>query len=77
MLMRTRVISLLAAIILVVFPLRSMAHQVNHQHYRVVVLPPDGGADSILAGYLFYAPLTDHDTPWRRWRHEYVRLQLL
>jgi len=27
------------------------------QKYRVVVLPVDGGADSYLAGYLFYAPL--------------------
>jgi len=62
MLTRTRVISLLAAIILVVFPMRLMAHQVNHQHYRVVVLPPDGGADSFFAAYLFYAPLTDFGT---------------
>ena len=62
MLTRTRVISLLAAMILVVFPIRLMAQQVNHQHYRVVVLPPDGGADSIFAGYLFYGPLTDHGT---------------
>jgi probable HAF family extracellular repeat protein len=28
-----------------------------HHQYRVVVLPVDGGADSLLAGYLFYAPL--------------------
>lgn len=27
------------------------------QKYRLVVLPVDGGADSYLAGYLFYAPL--------------------
>jgi probable HAF family extracellular repeat protein len=31
---------------------------VKHHAYAVVVLPPDGGADSFLAGYLFYAPLT-------------------
>lgn len=30
--------------------------------YRVVVLPPDGGPDSFLAGYLFYAPLTNSGT---------------
>jgi len=34
----------------------------KHQTYSVVVLPPDGGPDSYLAGYLFYAPLTDGDT---------------
>lgn len=30
--------------------------------YTVVVLPPDGGPDSFLAGYLFYAPLTNSGT---------------
>jgi probable HAF family extracellular repeat protein len=34
----------------------------KHQTYTVVVLPPDGGPDSYLAGYLFYAPLTDIGT---------------
>jgi probable HAF family extracellular repeat protein len=33
-----------------------------HQNYRVVVLPPEGGADSLEAGYLFYAPLNLRDT---------------
>ncbi len=33
-----------------------------HQHYRVVILPPEGGADSYLAGYLSNAPLTDAGT---------------
>jgi probable HAF family extracellular repeat protein len=35
---------------------------VKHQRYAVVVLPPNGGADSLLAGYLFYAPLTPGGT---------------
>jgi probable HAF family extracellular repeat protein len=34
----------------------------KHQMYSVVVLPPDGGPDSFLAGYLFYAPLTNGGT---------------
>jgi probable HAF family extracellular repeat protein len=35
----------------------------KHQRYKVVVLPPDGGPDSFLAGYLFpYAPLTELGT---------------
>jgi probable HAF family extracellular repeat protein len=29
----------------------------KHRLYKVVVLPPDGGPDSFLAGYLFYAPM--------------------
>jgi len=33
-----------------------------HQQYRVVILPVDGGADSIEPGYLFYAPLNDRGT---------------
>lgn len=37
-------------------------YKAKHQQYRVVILPPDGGADSYLAGYLFYAPLTDRGT---------------
>jgi probable HAF family extracellular repeat protein len=37
------------------------AQRINRQ-YRVVVLPPDGGEDSFLAGYLFYAPLTHRGT---------------
>jgi probable HAF family extracellular repeat protein len=36
--------------------------QAKHQTYAVVVLPPDGGTDSYLAGYLFYAPLTPAGT---------------
>jgi probable HAF family extracellular repeat protein len=31
----------------------------KHQQYKVVVLPPDGGADSFEAGYLFYVPMND------------------
>lgn len=34
----------------------------SNARYRVVVLPPDGGPDSFLAGYLFYAPLTNSGT---------------
>jgi hypothetical protein len=34
----------------------------RHQKYRVVILPPDGGPDSFLAGYLSFAPLTDRGT---------------
>jgi len=37
------------------------AQQMNRR-YSVVVLPPDGGEDSFLAGYLFYAPLTNRGT---------------
>jgi probable HAF family extracellular repeat protein len=37
------------------------AQRINRQ-YRVVVLPPDGGEDSFLAGYLLYAALTDRGT---------------
>ena len=37
-------------------------YKAKHRQYRVVILPPDGGADSYLAGYLFYAPLTDRGT---------------
>ena len=36
--------------------------QATHNTYRVIVLPPDGGADSFFAGYLFYAPLTPEGT---------------
>jgi len=37
--------------------------KVKHQTYAVVVLPPNGGPDSFLAGYLFpYAPLTNGGT---------------
>jgi uncharacterized membrane protein len=35
---------------------------IAHQRYQVVVLPPDGGADSFEAGYLFYAPLNPSGT---------------
>jgi len=31
----------------------------KHHLYKVVVLPPDGGQDSFLAGYLFYAPMNE------------------
>ena len=34
----------------------------THHQYRVIVLPVDGGADSFLAGYLFYAPLNHRGT---------------
>jgi len=34
----------------------------KHQTYKVVVLPPDGGQDSFLAGYLFYAPMNNGGT---------------
>lgn len=34
-------------------------HKDKHRQYRVVVLPPERGADSFLGGYLYYAPLTD------------------
>lgn len=34
----------------------------SNARYRVVVMPADGGADSFLAGYLFYAPLTNSGT---------------
>src|SRR5580658_3281391 len=33
--------------------------KVKHQRYRIVTLGTDGGADSFLAGYLFYAPLNN------------------
>jgi probable HAF family extracellular repeat protein len=38
------------------------ASESSHQQYRVVILPVDGGADSIEPGYLFYAPLNDRGT---------------
>jgi probable HAF family extracellular repeat protein len=40
----------------------SLSAAMAHQRYRVVVLPPDGGADSFEAGYLFYAPLNERGT---------------
>jgi probable HAF family extracellular repeat protein len=30
-----------------------------HKKYKVIVLPPDGGPDSFIAGYLFYAPMNN------------------
>jgi len=33
-----------------------------HQRYQVVVLPPDGGADSFLPGYLSFGPLNQRGT---------------
>jgi probable HAF family extracellular repeat protein len=53
--------------VMVVIPIHLSAqqngeYQAKHRTYRVVVLPPQGGADSYLAGYLFYAPLTDRGT---------------
>jgi probable HAF family extracellular repeat protein len=38
------------------------ASESSHQQYRVVILPVDGGADSIEPGYLFYAPLNNRGT---------------
>jgi probable HAF family extracellular repeat protein len=38
------------------------ASAAKHRTYAVVVLPPDGGPDSLLAGYLFYAPLNPSGT---------------
>jgi probable HAF family extracellular repeat protein len=38
------------------------AAESSHQQYRVVLLPVDGGADSIEPGYLFYAPLNNRGT---------------
>jgi uncharacterized membrane protein len=40
----------------------SSSHKANHQRYKVVVLGTDGGADSYLGGYLFYAPLNYQGT---------------
>ncbi len=34
----------------------------KHKLYKVVVLPPDGGPDSFLAGYLIYAPMNERGT---------------
>jgi probable HAF family extracellular repeat protein len=45
-----------------VFAQEVTASQPRHTQYRVVVLPPDGGADSFFAGYLIYAPLTPRGT---------------
>jgi probable HAF family extracellular repeat protein len=55
------------AFIALVFPVALLAQETSsqkpmHHRYRVVVLGTDGGSDSYLAGYLFYAPLTEHDT---------------
>jgi uncharacterized membrane protein len=49
-------------VITILMPFSLLAQQVKHEQYKVVILPPDGGPDSFLAGYLFYAPLTDHGT---------------
>jgi probable HAF family extracellular repeat protein len=38
------------------------ASESSHQQYRVVILPVDGGADSIEPGYLFYVPLNNRGT---------------
>jgi hypothetical protein len=56
--------SLVSAIfvITILTPFSLFPQQVKHQQYKVVILPPDGGPDSYLAGYLYYAPLTDHGT---------------
>jgi probable HAF family extracellular repeat protein len=59
--MRARRQAFALAIFLVASSAMLFGHRI-HQRYRVVVLPPDGGADSFLAGYIFYAPLTDRGT---------------
>jgi probable HAF family extracellular repeat protein len=41
---------------------QAAAPTATHRQYRVVVLPVDGGTDSFLAGYLFYAPLNQRST---------------
>lgn len=53
--MKSRLRIFIAATMLVI-PIHLTA---QHRQYRVIVLPPDGGANSFLAGYLFYAPLTN------------------
>jgi probable HAF family extracellular repeat protein len=68
MLTKRGVIGVLAAVaLLAAFSIRLTAKpklgtQTKHQQYQVIVLPPDGGADSFEAGYLFYAPLTNLGT---------------
>ena len=44
------------------FTQKVSASESSHQQYRVVILPVDGGADSIEPGYLFYAPLNNRGT---------------
>jgi probable HAF family extracellular repeat protein len=68
--MKLRMVGLIFCVCTLValdMPAHSAAHEtaspaVEHQRYRVVILGTDGGADSFLAGYLFYAPLNDRGT---------------
>ena len=53
-------LALLAVASLLMTP--SLLAKGMHQQYTVVVLPPDGGADSFLPGFSLFAPLTDGDT---------------
>ncbi|HTB88048.1 MAG TPA: hypothetical protein VK743_08855 [Steroidobacteraceae bacterium] len=45
-----------------VFAQAVSASEPSHHHYRLVLLPVDGGADSAEPGYLFYAPLNNRGT---------------
>ena len=68
MLAKKGLLGILASVALVAaFSIRLTAKpklgtQTKHHQYEVIVLPPDGGSNSFLAGYLFYAPLTDRGT---------------